>query len=144
MSAENESESAHRISAAAISAISAIFRCGIAAILFAICVVGCASNPQGSNWALADINKYDRNYAAFPTDRLKIGMSKAEAQAMFGANMKPVSAEPTAETFVVERWIAVAGPDYVGERLFMRFDRDRLANWKVENANVVTVVPRTW
>ena len=117
---------------------------GIAAILFAVCVAACASNPKGSNWALADLNKYDRNYTPFPTGRLKIGMPKAEAQAMFGANMKRVSADPAAETFVVERWVAVAGPDYVGERLFMRFDRERLANWKVDNGNVVTVAPRTW
>ena len=113
-------------------------------LMLPIAMAGCVSNPEASNWALADLNKYDRNYAPFPTDRLKIGMPKAEAQAMFGANMKPVSAEPTAATFVVERWVAVTGPDYVGERLFMRFDRDRLANWKVDNANVVTVAPRTW
>ena len=130
-----------------MATVSAAFRISqsvIIASLFALGAVGCASNPEGSNWALADLNKYDRNYASFPTDRLKIGMSKAEAQAMFGANMKRVSEEPTAETFVVERWVAVAGPDYVGERLFMRFDRDQLANWKIDNANVTTVVPRTW
>jgi hypothetical protein len=113
-------------------------------VTISIAMAGCVSNPEGSNWAVADLNKYDRNYAAFPTDRLKIGMPKAEAQAMFGGNMKRVSADPVAETFVVERWVAVAGPDYVGERLFMRFDRDRLANWKVDNGNVVTVAPRTF
>jgi hypothetical protein len=44
----------------------------------------------------------------------------------------------------VDRWVAVAGPDYVGEQLFIRFDRDRLANWKVDKGNVVSVVPRGW
>jgi hypothetical protein len=29
-------------------------------------------------------------------------------------------------------------------RLSMRFDRDRLANWKVDKGNVLIVVPRTW
>jgi hypothetical protein len=124
----NESRSAHWISAAAISAISCISRSVIVAILCSLGVAGCASNPTGSNWALADFNKYDRNYAAFPTDQLKIGMSKAEAQAMFGPNMRRVSAEPSAETYVVDKWVSVAGPDYVGEQLIMRFDRDRLAN----------------
>ncbi|SRR6266478_8005870 len=127
---------------AAVSAISRISRSVIIVVFFAL--ASCASNPEGSNWALADLNKYDRNYAPFPTDRIKIGMSKAEAQAMFGANMKRVSAESAAETYVVERWVAVAGPDYVGEQFFMRFDRDRLANWKVDKGNVVTVAPRTW
>jgi hypothetical protein len=58
------------------------------------------------------------------------------------ANMKSVSASPETETFVVDRWVAVAGPDYVGEELFMRFDRDPLSNSKVDKGNVVTVAPR--
>jgi hypothetical protein len=93
---------------------------------------------------LADFNKYDRNYAPFPTERLKIGMSKAEAVAIFGVGMKSVSAEANGETYEVEKWKSVAGPDYIDERLIMRFDRDRLATWKVEKANVLTVAPRTF
>lgn len=121
-----------------------VSRSGVIVFLLALGVANCASNPEGSNWALADFNKYDRNYAPFPTDRLKIGMPKAEAQAIFGVNMKSVSAGPETESFVVDRWVAVAGPDYVGEQLSMRFDRDRLANWKVDKGNVLTVVPRAW
>lgn len=63
---------------------------------------------------------------------------------MFGANIRRVSAEQTGETYVVDRWKSVAGPDYVDERLVMRFDRDRLATWKIEKANIVTVAPRTF
>lgn len=113
-------------------------------ILVALSATGCATNPQGSNWALADFNKYDRNYSAFPTDRLAIGMPKAQVLPFFGDNLHRVSAEATTETFVVERWVAVAGPDYVGERLFLRFERDRLAAWKTDNGGTVTVVPRSW
>jgi hypothetical protein len=137
-------DAAPGIRAFAAPAVSYVSPSVIFVILLALGVASCASNPEGSNWALADFNKYDRNYAPFPTDRLKIGMSKAEAQAMFGANMKRVSADQETETFVVDRWVAVAGPDYVGEQLFMRFDRDRLANWKVDKGNVITVTPRAW
>jgi hypothetical protein len=72
------------------------------------------------------------------------GMTKADAQAIFGPNMKSVSAGPETETFVVDRWVAVAGSDYVGEQLSMRFEHDRLANWKADKSNVLTVVPRNW
>jgi hypothetical protein len=116
-----------------------------AIMLFAAgCVAGCVSNPQGSNWALADFNKYERNYAAFPTERLQIGMSKVDAQAMFGQNMTRVAAEPTAETYAVDKWVSVAGPDYIGERLYLRFDHDRLANWRVAAGNAIQIVPRSW
>jgi len=116
----------------------------VCAAWLAVMLTGCASSPQGANWALADFNKYDRNYAAFPTEKLRIGMPKGEALSLFGANAKSVSAEANGETYVVDKWLAVAGPDYVEERLFMRFERDKLANWKVDKGNVVTVAPRTF
>lgn len=117
-----------------------------ALLIVMLALGGCATNPEGSNWGLADLNKYGKNYAPFPTDRLQIGMPKAAVVAMFGGSMQRVAAEPTAETFVVERWVSVAGPDYVGERLFLRIDRDRLANWKIDQAgqSTVMVVPRSW
>jgi|GEM_PF-6034989 hypothetical protein len=112
--------------------------------LVAVSAAGCVTNPEGSNWALADFNKYDRNYATFPVDRLAIGMPKAEVRSLFGDKLHRVSADAATETFVVERWVAVAGPDYVGERLMLRLDHDRLAGWKVDNGGTVTVVPRSW
>src|SRR6266404_472510 len=106
-------------------------RIALLTMLTAISVAGCVTNPEGSNWALADFNKYDRNYAPFPTDRLAIGMSKAQVTSLFGNYLHRVSADSATETFVVERWVAIAGPDYVGERLMLRFDHERLAGWKV-------------
>lgn len=114
------------------------------ATLFTIAILLTGCSPAGANWVAADFNKYDRNYAAFPTAELKIGMSKAEAQAMFGANMKVVSADKTTETYMVERWVSVPGPDYVGERLLLRFNNDALSDWKIDSGSVTTVAPRAW
>src|SRR5688500_4572118 len=95
-----------------------LFLSAIAICALAGCV-GCASNPAGSNWALADFNKYDRNYQPFPIQRLRIGMAKNEVLALLpaGANVSLMSAGSGGETYTAERWHAVAGPDYLDERL---------------------------
>ena len=109
-----------------------------------IALTGCASNPNGSNWAVTDFNKYGNNYAPFPTDQLRVGMPKSDADRLFGAHLISVSADQSSETYVVERWASVTGPDYVEERLSMRFQNGKLSDWKIAKANTLTVAPRTW
>jgi hypothetical protein len=75
----------------------------IAAVLLLLACFGCASNPQGSSWWLADTNKYDRYYGRLPPPGLKNGMSLEELQALFGPNMHAASAMGTSETYTVDR-----------------------------------------
>ena len=46
--------------------------------LLMVLLSGCASSPSGANWAVADFNKYDRNYASFDTQGISssVGLSK--------------------------------------------------------------------
>src|SRR4051812_35542107 len=85
------------------------------ALALAGMLCGCASNPSGSNWAAADLNKYGQNYAPFPTERLRIGMSVKELVPIFASGMVRVAAAPDGEVFKVDKWVSVAGPDYVDE-----------------------------
>ncbi|MHB2168029.1 hypothetical protein [Alsobacter sp. R-9] len=104
---------------------------------------GCQS-PQGSTWAMADFNKYGLYYDEFPTASLSIGMSTASLRSLFGQNMKAVEAGPSGTVYAVDRWVSVAGPDYVGQRLYLNMHNDQLIGWKVANAETLTVVPRSW
>lgn len=109
----------------------------------ALLCAGCASNPSGSNWAVADFNKYGLNYAPFNVDRLQPGAPLAEIKALYPSATR-IAAGPNSETYSVDRWESVQGPDYVAERLIMRFQNGRLAEWKIDSSGTVTVVPRSW
>lgn len=111
------------------------------AVLICAALPNCGAN-SGADWATADFNKYDNNYAPFPVERLKNGMSKSDVSAILPA-MKPVSGGRS-EVYAVDRWVSAPGPDYVGERLFLRFDGGKLSQWKIESAATAVVVPRSW
>lgn len=113
----------------------------VLAVLMCATLPNCGTN-NGADFATADFNKYDNNYAPFPVEKLKSGMSKAEVSGVLPA-MRPVSGG-SSEVYAVDKWVSVAGPDYVGERLFLRFDRGKLSQWKIETANTAVVVPRSW
>lgn len=103
---------------------------------------GCAS-PSGANWALADFNKYDRNYAEFQTQNLTIGAPKQEILTKLGENYSVVEAGKGYEVIAYQQWVAAAGPDYVGKTLYLQFDNQELSHWKV-TSDTVAVVPPTW
>jgi len=104
---------------------------------------GCASNPSGSSWAVADFNKYDKNYEPFPTSQLSIGASKDGVLALLGSDYEPVEAGSEYEVLAYQQWVSVAGPDYVGKTLYLKLEGGRLAHWKVTN-DTVAIVPRSW
>lgn len=114
-------------------AISAIF----------LVISGCASNPRGSSWAVTDFNKYDKNYAAFPTHKLIIGTPKQETLALFNYEYELVEADSGHEVVAYQQWVSVGGPDYVGKTLYLNFSSGKLANWKV-TTDTVSIVPRSW
>ncbi|MBX9841036.1 MAG: hypothetical protein K2Z80_04415 [Xanthobacteraceae bacterium] len=97
-------------------------------------LAGCGSNPVGSNWAEADFNKYDHNYKPLPTERLRTGMSRSELAGLFGPHLVRIGADEGGEIYKVDRWVSVAGPDYIGDRLVLRIADDRLRAWRIEKA----------
>ena len=112
-------------------------------LIVALALNGCASNPNGSNWALADLNKYDSNYAPFPTEQLSIGASKEEVTALLGADYSLVEASSQYEVLTYQQWVSVAGPDYVDKTLYLRIENDELTHWKITD-DTVSIVPRGW
>jgi hypothetical protein len=118
------------------------FRNLLLAALMCVVLTNCGAST-GADWATADFNKYGSNYAPFPVERLKTGMSKAEVSSIFSSGMRPVSGG-SHEVYAVDRWVSAPGPDYVGERLFLRFEGGKLSHWKIEAANTAVVVPGSW
>lgn len=116
-------------------------------LAFAVTIIpflaGCNS-PSGASWAEADFNKYDKNYADFPVDRLTIGMPKAEVERIFGPKLVSSGADASFESYTVEKWVSAPGPDFVGEHLHLRFKDGRLSDWHVERPSQATIVPRSW
>lgn len=110
--------------------------------IVAILLSGCAS-PRGSNWWVADFNKYELNYDRFPTEQLQIGQSKTDTVRVLGNQFRTVEASEESEVLSWDRWVSVTGPDYVAERLLARFRSSRLVKWATTN-DTVEIVPRSW
>jgi hypothetical protein len=104
---------------------------------------GCASNPSGSSWAVADFNKYDKNYAPFPTKQLSIGAPKTEVISLLGSDYELVEAGSKYEVLAYQQWVSVAGPDYIGKTLYLKLENGQLTHWKVTD-DTVSIVPRSW
>lgn len=115
----------------------------LAAFLIAVALGSCASNPAGSNWLVADFNKYNSNYAVFPTHRLAVGMPRSELAAIFGGDLRRVAANQNTEVLAVDRWASVQGPDHVGSQLLLSMRDNTLVSWKIEpkTLNVKNVKP---
>jgi len=111
--------------------------------IFAALIQGCASSPSGSSWMYADFNKYGKNYADFPTERLSIAQTKQEVVGVLGSNYKVVEAGENYEVISYQKWKSIAGPDYVESTLYLRIIEGKLKNWKI-SSDTVEVVPRTW
>lgn len=112
-------------------------------VLLILALSGCASNPPGSSWAVADFNKYDQNYADFPTNRLVIGASKQDTLSLFNYQYETVEASSEHEVIAFQQWVSVSGPDYVGKTLYLNFTAAKLANWKITK-DTTSIVPRSW
>ena len=104
---------------------------------------GCASSPSGSSWAVADFNKYDKNYAPFPAKQLSIGASKDQVLSLLGSDYELVEAGSEYEVLVYQQWVSVAGPDYVGKTLYLKLESQQLTHWKI-TSDTVAIVPRSW
>jgi hypothetical protein len=108
-------------------------------VLLSVHLGGCTNN-SGANWATADFNKYDKNYKPFPTERLRTGMSRAEIQSLFGSHLERSGADEGGEIYSVDRWVDVAGPDYLEDRLVLRIAGDRLRSWRIEKVRQTVTV----
>jgi hypothetical protein len=84
---------------------------------------GCAA-PQGAHWATADFDKRGEYYAAFPTERLRIGMTLAEVQALFGNKLRLGAQGPDYRVFYVKQWESQPGEDEVNGILALNFVGD--------------------
>lgn len=105
-------------------------------------IVGC-TNPSGSSWAVADLNKYDKNYLPFPTKQLIIGSTKKYIILLLGENYELVEAGSEYEIYAYQQWVSVTGPDYVKKTLYLKFINNQLKYWKVTN-DTISIVPRNW
>ncbi len=112
-------------------------------LVLVVLVSGCASNPSGSSWAVADFNKYDKNYSSFPTKQLSIGASKSEVVTLLGPDYELVEAGSKYEVLAYQQWVSVAGPDYVGKTLYLKLEDGQLTHWKITD-DTLSIVPRSW
>ena len=118
----------------------------VALVLVAFLLQGCASigkNPEGSEYWYADYNKYDKNYADFPTADLRIGQTSDEIIEMLGSDFNVIEATSDYRVIAYDKWISVPGPDYVGQRLLITLTNDRIEKWSIQN-NTIENVPRSW
>jgi len=106
-------------------------------------ISGCASSPSGTSWAVADFNKYDKNYSPFPTKKISIGALKSELISLLGSDYELVEAGQKYEVLAYQQWVSVAGPDYVGKTLYLKLENDNLTHWKVTD-DTLSIVPRSW
>jgi hypothetical protein len=104
---------------------------------------GCALNPTGSNWAVTDFNKYDKNYAPFPTTKLKMGLSKEKIISLLGDNHELIEAGSEYEVLAYQQWKSVLGPDYQEKTLYLKLENNHLTHWKITN-DTISIVPRSW
>ena len=110
--------------------------------LVAIALPGCTTQG-GANWWTADFNKYDKNYADFPTSQIRIGQSKDALTSLLGEDYAVIEATAEYEILAYEKWAAPAGPDYVESRLLLRMEKEKLVRWTVTDESV-EVVRRSW
>lgn len=96
-----------------------------------------------TSWALADFNKYEKNYSPFPTKEISIGASKIAILKLLDSNYELVKAGKDYEVLSYQQWISVGGLDYVGKTLYLKIESDQLAYWKI-TSDTVSIVPRSW
>jgi hypothetical protein len=106
-------------------------------------VQGCAKMDNGADWALADFNKYDRNYAPFPTDKIIIGGDFNDAVKEIGSKYSVVEESSLYRIIAFQQWASVLGPDYVQKTLYMEVSSGKVVSWKITN-DTTSIVPRSW
>lgn len=113
----------------------------LAALVMFLTISGCVANPPGSTWAVADMDKYDHNYAPFPTSKLIIGSSRQETTSLFNYGYETIEASSAREVIAYHQWVSVEGPDYIEKTLYLTFQAEKLESWKIA-ASATSVVPR--
>jgi len=111
-------------------------------ILATFLLTACAS-PEGSDWGVADFNKYDKNYLDFPTNKLVIGTDKDYLVKLLGEDFDTVEASSSYEVLAYPKWKSVYGPDYIEKTLYLRVEEGKLAKWKI-TSDTTAIVPRSW
>lgn len=111
--------------------------------IFLTLFTGCASNPNGSTWAYTDLNKYDKNYEAFPTNQLRINQNKEEVLTLLGNKYELVEAGSNYQVLSYKQWVSVMGPDYVAKTLYVKLENNKLSSFKITD-DTVSIVPRSW
>ena len=104
---------------------------------------GCVQMDSGANWIVADFNKYDQNYAPFPTHQIKIGQDFRQTIRILGPNYSVVEENSSYRVVAYQKWASVPGPDYVEQTLYMKVSDSRVVSWKLSK-DTVSIVPRTW
>ncbi len=104
---------------------------------------GCAQMDNGADWFVADLNKYDQNYAPFPTHQIEIGQEFSRASEILGPNYSVVEENSSYRVVAYQKWASVQGPDYVEQTLYMKISDSRVVSWKLTK-DTVSIVPRTW
>jgi hypothetical protein len=100
---------------------------------------GCA-NPGMSSWWVTDS---DNNFLPFPTNRLTIGICKAEVMLLMGTKHRIVESGDGYEVIAFQRWQTSARPDYGIQTLYIRLEDDSVRKWEVIKDTVETM-PSSW
>ncbi|MBI3245957.1 MAG: hypothetical protein HYZ50_05575 [Deltaproteobacteria bacterium] len=87
----------------------------------------------GCNAMLGDFDKYDKNYAVVPLQRIAVGSSKSEVESTLGQPVNVVGSKQfsagVVEVWQYERWAANLGPDSAAEIYWLYFWNGELVQW---------------
>jgi len=86
--------------------------------------------PKGADFWTTDFANYNRNYADFETDRLKIGMTRQEVISVLGDKFVVIKKNSNSEVIEYER-LKSSYVDYVGWTLHVSFKDNLLEEWKI-------------
>lgn len=99
----------------------------------------CVSIGNGANWFYADFSTYDKNFKDFDVSNIRIGMSEKElTDALPQYSPKIVAESKTTKTFQYEKWRAVPGPDYLEQKLFIKFENGEVVEYQIVNDVAIT------
>lgn len=105
--------------------------------LLPIVVLLACVTPKGADlWV--DLDKHDLNYADFPTEQLVVGADESVLREI--GRGRTVEAGDGYRVLAFDKWVSTSGPDYVVERLFVRVNGGRIANWRVERVTTDAVL----
>lgn len=108
-------------------------------VIISTLLISCVTMSNGANWMLADFSAYDKNYSDFDLSVITIGAPESSAYDLFPPyKPKVVAATKTSKILQYEKWRAIAGPDYLEQKLFIKIENGEISEYRLVNDVAVT------